>query len=123
MNYNRVMIGGNLTRDPEVRNTTSGHVVCSFGVAVNQKRGEKEETLFLDCTAWGKTGEAIHKHFVKGKAIFFEGRLQLDQWQDQQGNNRSKVKAVVDSFRFVGAPEPAHSSTGSQSHDFSDFKF
>jgi single-strand DNA-binding protein len=108
MNVNKVFLGGRLTRDPELRYTTSGMSICSFGVAVNRTWSDratgttKEETCFVDCTAWAKTGEAIAKYLKKGREIFLEGRLKLDQWTTNDGAKRSKLQVVVDSFQFVG---------------------
>lgn len=100
------MLGGNITRDVELKNTPSGTPVAQVGLAVNRSwkdpSGEKkEEVTFVDCEAWGKTAETIAKFFSKGKPIFIEGRLKLDQWE-QDGQKRSKLKVVVDSFQFVG---------------------
>ena len=105
--YNKVLLMGNLTRDVEVRHTPSNTAVANVGIAVNRKwrdaNGEmKEEVTFVDCEAWGKTAENISKFFSKGRPIFIEGRLKLDQWQDKNdGTNRSKLKVVVESFEFV----------------------
>lgn len=106
MNFNKVFIAGNLTRDVELKTIPSGYAVAQIGLAVNRrwsdKDGEKkEETTFIDCEAWGKTAETIAKFFAKGKPIFLEGRLKLDQWE-QEGQKRSKLKVVVESFQFVG---------------------
>jgi single-strand DNA-binding protein len=109
MNVNKVFLGGRLTRDPELRYTASGTSLCSFGIAVNRvwyDKGsgtKKEETCFVDCTAWAKTAENIAKFFKKGREIFVEGRLKLDEWTDKtSGSRRSKLQVVVDSFDFVG---------------------
>lgn len=108
MNYNRTIIGGRLTRNPELKYTNSGMAVCDIGVAINRtwtpKGGgdKREETCFVDCTAWGKTGETIAKFLKKGDPIHLEGRLTFDSWKDQNGNNRSKLKVTIDQFQFVG---------------------
>lgn len=109
MNLNRVMLAGNTTRDPELRHLPTGNTaVCSFGLAVNEKWKDrdgnaKESVTFVDCEAWGKTGEAIAKFFTKGKPIFIEGKLKLDTWKDKtDGSNKSKLKVVVENFQFVG---------------------
>ena len=104
-NVNKVFLMGNLTRDIEVRQAGSSNV-AKLGIAINRvfktASGEKrEETTFVDCEAWGRTGEVMAQYLTKGSPVFVEGRLKLDQWQDQQGNNRSKLKVVVDSFEFV----------------------
>ncbi len=106
-NLNKVLLIGNLTRDVELTATPSGMQVAKLGLAVNRRwtgnDGErKEETTFIDCEAWGKTGENIAKFFNKGRPIFIEGRLKLDTWQDKEsGQNRSKMKVVVEAFEFV----------------------
>ncbi len=104
--YNKVLLMGNLTRDPELRFTASNQPVAQIGLAVNRYytsgTGEKkEETTFVDCEAWGRTAELINQYFSKGRPIFVEGRLKLDQWEDQQGQKRSRHKVVIESFQFV----------------------
>lgn len=104
--YNRVILIGNLTRDVEVRHTPSNQAVANFGLAINRKyatsAGErKEETTFVDCEAWGKAGEAMGKYLTKGRPVFVEGRLKLDNWEDKDGSKRSKLKVVVESFQFI----------------------
>lgn len=106
-NYNRVILMGNLTRDPELRNTSNQNQVCNLGIAVNrtytdQTGNRQEDVTFVDCEAWGSTAKIINKHLAKGQPIHIEGRLRLDQWQDDDGNNRSKLKVVIDRFQFVG---------------------
>ncbi len=105
-NYNKVILMGNLTRDPELRYTPSGTAVADFGLAVNRRRrgndGERrDETCFVDVTAWGRQAELINEHFHKGRAIFLEGRLQLDEWTSSDGQRRSKLKVVLESFQFI----------------------
>jgi len=107
-NYNKVMLMGHLTRDPELKFLPSNTPVAEFGIANNRRfkrqDGEQgEETLFMECVSFGKQGEVINQHFHKGKAIFIEGRLKLDQWEDKQsGQKRSKVRVIVESFEFLG---------------------
>jgi single-strand DNA-binding protein len=105
-NYNKVLLMGNLTRDIELKYTPSNQPVANIGLAINRryrtKEGEnKEETTFVDCEAWGRTAEVMKQYLAKGRPVFLEGRLKLDTWQDQQGQNRSKLKVVVDNFQFV----------------------
>ena len=105
MNSNRVIIGGTLTRDPELRHLPTGGAVCNFGVAINDrykgKDGEwKETATFVDCEAWGKSGEAIAQYLAKGRKILIEGQLKLEQWE-KDGERRSKMKVRVESFHFV----------------------
>ena len=104
--YNKVLLMGNLTRDVELRHLQSGTTVGAFGLAVNRryKGGDgqtKEDVLFVDCEAWGNTAENLAKYLSKGRPVFVEGRLKLDEWQDKDGARRSKIKVVVESFQFV----------------------
>lgn len=107
-NMNKVLLMGNLTRDVELR-TAGASQVGKFGLAVNRKwvgsDGEKkEEVTFVDCEAWGKTAETMTKYLGKGRGVFIEGRLKLDQWQDKEsGANRTKLSVVVESFQFIDA--------------------
>ena len=106
--FNKVILMGNLTRDPQLKYLPSQTAVVEFGLACNRKfktqAGEdKEEVTFVDCTAFGRTGEVINQYFTKGKPIFIEGRLKYDQWEDKQGGGkRSKITVVVENFQFVG---------------------
>ncbi len=105
-NLNRVMLMGNLTRDPELRYLPSNTAVVGLGVAVNRRwrnqQGEQqEETTFVDCEAFGRSAEVINQYLRKGRPIFIEGRLKLDQWQDKEGQNRSKMKVIIENFQFV----------------------
>jgi len=110
--FNKVFLMGNLTRDVEVRHTSGGSQVANIGLAVNRRfrtqSGEnREETTFVDCEAWGRTAEVMGQYLAKGRPVFIEGRLKLDQWQDQQGQNRSKLRVVVENFQFVDSPGDA----------------
>ena len=106
--YNKVILLGNLTRDPEMRVTPGGMSICKFGLAVNRnyttKDGEKrEETTFVDIDAFGRQAEVIAKYLSKGRSVFVEGRLRLDQWDDKNsGEKRSKLGVVLENFQFVG---------------------
>jgi single-strand DNA-binding protein len=105
-NLNKVMLMGNLTRDPELRYLPSNMPVVSIGLAINRRwrnqQGEQqEETTFVDCESFGKQAEVINQYLRKGRPIFIEGRLKLDQWQDKEGHNRSRLKVVIESFEFV----------------------
>ncbi len=106
-NLNKVFLIGNLTRDPELRYTPSGTAVTDLGLAVNRKwRGKegdtREDTLFVDVTAWARSAEVIAEYMHKGSPIFIEGRLQLDTWEAQDGSKRSKMRVVVENFQFLG---------------------
>jgi len=107
MSFNKVIIMGNLTRDPEFKVTPNGHQICKLGVAVNRRfttqAGEqREETTFVDVDAWGRQAEVISKYFTKGKPILLEGRLRMDEWENQQGERRSKLLVQLETFSFVG---------------------
>ena len=110
-NLNKVMLMGNLTRDPEIKYTPKGTAIANFGIAVNRtytpEGGEKrEEVTFIDLEAFGRTAEIIGEYFKKGRPIFIEGRLKLDQWDDKTtGKKMSKLRVVVDSFEFLGSRE------------------
>ena len=106
--FNKVILMGNLTRDPQLKYLPSQMAIAEFGIAMNRKfrtqAGEdREEVTFVDCSAFGKTGELINQYFTKGKPIFIEGRIKYDSWDDKQGGGkRSKLTVVVESFQFVG---------------------
>ena len=104
--YNKVLLMGNLTRDPQLKQTPNNMSVAEIGIAVNRKYkgkdGEmREETTFVDCEAWGRTAETMAKYLSKGRPVFVEGRLKLDQWQDKEGNNRTKLRVVIENFQFI----------------------
>jgi single-strand DNA-binding protein len=108
-NLNKVMLMGNLTRDPEVRYTPKGTAVAELGLAINRvysaENGEKrEETTFVDVTLWGRTAEIAGEYLKKGRPVFIEGRLQLDSWDDKQtGQKRSKLKVVGEGMQLIGS--------------------
>lgn len=105
--FNKVILMGNITRDIELKHTNSNQAVAQIGMAVNRRwrtpEGEqREEVTFVDCEAWGKTAEMMKQYFGKGRPVMIEGRLKLDTWQDKEsGQNRSKLKVVVENFHFV----------------------
>lgn len=109
-NYNKVFLMGNLTRDPELRYTPKGQAVAKLGLAVNRRytteTGEaREETTFVDIDAWGKQAEVLCQYCKKGRPLFVEGRLKLDQWDDKTtGQKRSALRVVLEGFQFIGAP-------------------
>lgn len=108
MSFNKVVLLGNLTADPETRTTPSGSNVTSFSIAVNRRYrnrdGEQqEEVSYIGCTAWGPQGETIARYFTKGRQILISGRLRQDRWQDKEtGKNRSSLSVVVEEFSFTG---------------------
>lgn len=117
-NVNKVFLMGNLTRDIEMRSMPTGASVGKFSLAVNERWKDRdgswqERANFIDCEIFGNRAEAMSKYLSKGSPVFLEGKLRLDQWQDQQGNNRSKLKVVVDDFQFVGSGEGRGGGGGS----------
>lgn len=107
LNLNKVLLAGNLTRDVELRHTAGNQAIAKIGLACNRRwrtpEGEqREETMFVDCEAWGKTAEFINQYFSKGRPIFIEGRLKLDQWEDKETKaKRSKHVIVIENVQFV----------------------
>ncbi|MEY4300586.1 MAG: Single-stranded DNA-binding protein [Verrucomicrobiota bacterium] len=107
--FNKVMLLGNCTRDPEVKYTPKGSAVTDLGLAVNRfyttDNGEKrEETTFVDVTMWGRQAEIAGEYLKKGRPVFIEGRLQLDTWDDKQtGQKRSKLRVVCENFQLLGS--------------------
>ena len=117
VSFNRVILAGNLTRDPELRFTNDGVPVCSFGLAVNRVRSRSEEVDFFDISAWRELGETIANYKKKGDPILVEGRLQYRTWEAQDGSKRSKVDVVADNVQFLGRagePQEAGAPAGGQ---------
>lgn len=118
-NFNKVYLIGNLTRDPELRVTPKGTAICQFGLAVNRQFKDesgavRDETTFVDVEAWGRQGETISKYCTKGRPLFVEGRLKLDQWEDKaSGQKRSRLKVVLEGFQFLGGRGEGGSDAGS----------
>ncbi len=110
-NFNKVLLMGNLTRDPEVRYTPKGTAIASFGLAVNRKwtddSGQQhEEVTFVDVDLWSRQAEIAQQYLRKGSPLFVEGRLKLDQWDDKQsGQKRSKLKVIGERIQLLGAPK------------------
>lgn len=107
--FNKVILVGNLTRDPEVKYTTGGTAVTDLGLAVNrtwfdkQANQRKEETTFVDVTLWGRQAEIAGEYLSKGRSVLIEGRLQLDTWEDKNsGQKRSKLRVVGESMTMLG---------------------
>jgi single-strand DNA-binding protein len=107
-NLNKVLLLGNVTRDPEVRYTPKGSAVCDLGIAVNRAyttdSGEKrEEVTFVDVTLWGRTAEVASEYLKKGRPVFIEGRLQMDSWDDKQtGQKRTRLRVVAENMQLLG---------------------
>lgn len=105
MNLNKVFILGNLTRDPELRQTPSGQAVCSFGLATNRffvdSAGQKQKAVeFHNVVAWGKNAEIIHRYLKKGSLALIEGRLQTRNWLDQQGNKHWRTEVIAERIQL-----------------------
>src|SRR5215469_14897063 len=119
-NYNRIILVGNLTRDPQLKYLPSQLPVVEFGMAVNRKfRGndgqDREEVLFIDCACFGKGAEVINNYCQKGKQLLVEGRLKYDTWEDKQGGGkRSKHSIVVDNFQLMGGRSDNTGGGGAQ---------
>lgn len=121
MAFNKVILLGNLTADPETRTTPSGQSVTSFSLAVNRTWNDaggqrQEETSFINCTAWGQRGEAIAKYVQKGRQLLVSGRLQQRSWDDKEtGKKRSAIDVVVEEFSFVNDGRGAGASDNAPS--------
>jgi len=107
-NYNKVILLGNLTRDPQLSYTPNQTAVVDFGLATNRKwtgqdGSAREETCFVDCRSFGKSAENINKYCQKGRPLLVEGRLTFDSWQAQDGSKRSKLRVTVERFQFIGS--------------------
>ncbi|MBN1193188.1 MAG: single-stranded DNA-binding protein [Coriobacteriia bacterium] len=134
MSINRVVISGNLTRDPELRSTGSGMSVLKMGVAVNDRRknqqtGEWEDfPNFVDVTVFGARGEALARFLSKGSKVAIEGKLRWSQWESQQGDKRSKLEVIADEVEFLSSKEggsggytvPSEESAGSPDTDLGE---
>jgi single stranded DNA-binding protein (ssb) len=122
-NFNKVYLIGNLTRDPELRVTPKGTAICQFGIAVNRQFKDesgamRDDTTFVDIEAWGRQGETISKYCTKGRPLFIEGRLKLDQWEDKaSGQKRSKLKVVLEGFQFLGGGQREGGGGGGGDYD------
>ena len=114
--YNRVVLMGNLTRDPQVRQIPSGTSVADLGLATNEvfknRDGEQvERTCFVDIVAWGRQAESCGQYLTKGAPVLVEGRLQLDQWENEEGQKRSKMRVRADRVQFLSRPRKAAGET------------
>jgi single-strand DNA-binding protein len=108
---NKVLLMGNLTRDPELRYTANGSPVCNLGLAVNNRRNE-DEVLFIEVTCWAAQAESVASYMSKGRQVLVEGRLILRQWESQEGQKRSKIEVVADVVQFMGSPNGEASTNG-----------
>ena len=122
-NYNKVLLMGNLTRDPQLSYTPSQTAVVDFGLAVNRnykgKDGEqKQDVCFVGCRAFGHTANRMNKYLSKGSLVFIEGRLTFDSWTAQDGSRRSKHKITVQSFQFLPSGKAQASQTQAEQQDY-----
>lgn len=114
---NKVILMGNLTRNPEQRFIPSGSAVCDFAIAMNRKitvnNQERDETVYVDVQVWGKQAENVARYCAKGSCVFIEGRLALDQWSDRNtGEKKSKMKVVADRVQFIGGRTGGNNENG-----------
>ena len=126
MSFNKIIIVGNLGRDPELRYTPQGTPVCSFTVATNEKRKDRsgevqDQTTWFRVTLWGRQAETASQYLTKGRPIYVEGRLRLEEWTDRDGKQRATLEVHATDMQFIGAARgedhanaPAASATGPQ---------
>ena len=118
--FNKVILLGNLTRDPEIRYTPKGSAVCDLGIAVNRsytlENGERrEEVTYVDVVLWARLAEIAAEYLKKGRPVFIEGRLQLDTWDDKQsGQKRSKLRVIGENMQMLGSPRAAAAGSGEE---------
>lgn len=118
MSMNRAIIQGRLTRDPDMRSTTTGKPVCSFTVAWSERVKESEQKVFLNCVAWDKNGEFVAKHFVKGQEAIVEGKLVARRFTDKEGKEREVIELIVERMHFCGKKEEQQRSHGGYTGGF-----
>jgi len=125
MSFNKVIVVGNLGRDPELRYTPQGTAVCSFSVATSEKRRDKagefqEITTWFRVTTWGKQAETASKYLTKGRPIYIEGRLRIEEWTDRDGKNRYTLEVNATDLNFIGGGQSESNASDSNSeNDFS----
>jgi len=119
---NKVILAGNLTRDPEVRYTTSGKAVADLGIAVNESYKDtatdewKEKPVYIDVVVWGRQAETSGEYLTKGAPVLIDGRLQLDQWENKEGEKRSKLRVVASRVQFLGGRRESGGEAPSAPH-------
>lgn len=125
MSFNKVIVVGNLGRDPELRYTPQGTAVCSFSVATSEKRRDKagefqELTTWFRVTLWGKQAEVASKYLVKGKPVYVEGRLRVEEYTDRDGKNRYSLELNASDMQFIGGGQNEnHAADSNSENDFS----
>jgi len=107
MSFNKIIVVGNLGRDPELRYTPQGQAVCNFSVATSEKKRDKagelqEVTIWFKVTTWGKQAETASKYLTKGKSVYIEGRLRVDEWTDRDGKSRYTLEVNANDLHFLG---------------------
>jgi single-strand DNA-binding protein len=115
--FNRVILAGNLTRDPQLSYTPNNTPVCEFGLAINRRYKDRdgnrqEEVCFVDMNAFGRQAEVLNQYMAKGRGLLVEGRLRLRQWTNREGQNRSKLDVVVENFTFLGGGDSSGRNSG-----------
>lgn len=126
MSFNKIIVVGNLGRDPELRYTPQGTAVCSFSVATGEKRRDKsgdlqEITTWFRVTLWNKQAELASKYLTKGSSVYIEGRLRIEEWTDKDGKNRSTLEVNGTEMQFIGGARTDDYSSGSEgANDFSN---
>lgn len=127
MSFNKIIIVGNLGRDPELRYTPQGTAVCSFSVATNEKKRDKsgetaDITTWFRVTLWGKQAETASKYLTKGNPIYIEGRLRVEEWTDRDGNNRQSLEVQATDMQFLsgGRGDDTDQSSSYSERDYSD---
>ena len=125
-NFNKVLLMGNLTRDPQLSYTPNQTAVVDFGLATNrrwtgQDGSQRQETCFVDCRAFGRQAENINKYLTKGRAVFIEGRLTFDTWTAQDGTKRSRHRVTVENFQFLPAGGAGTGAPGPNTQNTNDF--
>ncbi len=131
MSFNKIILVGNLGRDPELRYTPQGNAVCNFSMATNEKRRDKngdlqDITTWFRVTLWNKQAENASKYLQKGNPVYIEGRLKLDEWTDRDGNTRQTLDVTATEMQFLGSggagrnDEMSAAASGGSSNEFSD---
>lgn len=123
--FNKVILMGNLTRDPELKYLPNNTAVCELGLATNHRWRDKdgnqrEDVCFVDVAVFGRGGEVVHQYMTKGRSILIEGRLKYDTWTSQDGTKRSKHSVVADNFTFVGGPREGGAGGGAPARSAAD---
>ena len=118
--FNKVIMAGNLTQDPELRYTASGKAVANMRIAVNEKYGDKDETLFIDVVVWNKQAESCAQYLAKGRQVLIEGRLQERTWESD-GQTRRKTEIVAQTVKFLGSKDSGGQSAPDEVSDIEPF--